>query len=77
MRFCNLCNQNKIGEEYHYILECEFVNSVRKEYIDTYFRKRTSAAALKFDQLMKTKNEIKQNKICRFIEVIKAVCAPG
>ena len=76
MRFCNLCNQNKIGEEYRYILECKFFNSVRKEYIDAYFRKRPSTAALKFGQLMKTKNKIKPIFFCRFIKVInKAVCA--
>ena len=45
------CNQNEIGNEYHYILKSKFFNSVRKEYIDSYFRKRPNA--LKFGQLMK------------------------
>ena len=70
MRFCNLCNQNDIGDEYHYILECKFFNSVRKDYINTYFIKLPSA--IQFGHL------IKLYKICRFIKVInKAVCAPG
>jgi hypothetical protein len=25
MRFCNLCNQNEIGDECHYISECKTV----------------------------------------------------
>ena len=53
-----------------------FLNSIRKDYIDTYFIKRPSA--IQFGHLMKTKNQIKLNKNCRFIKVInKAVCAPG
>ena len=49
---------------------------IRKDYIDTYFIKLPSA--IKFGQLMNTKNKFKLNKICRFIKVIKkAVCAPG
>ena len=28
MRFCNLCNQNEIGDAYHYILECIFFLTV-------------------------------------------------
>jgi hypothetical protein len=51
--FCNLCNQNEIGDECHYILECKFFKSIRKDYNGTYFIKRPSA--IKFDQLMKTK----------------------
>ena len=74
MRLCNLCNQNETGDWYYYILECEFFNSFRKEYVDAYFIKRSSA--LKFGQLM-TK-QIKLNKICRFIKLINTgVCIPG
>ena len=54
MHFRNLCNQNEIGDECHYILECKFFNSIQKDYIDTYFIKRPSA--IKFGHLMKTKN---------------------
>ena len=53
MRFCNLSNQNEIGGECHYILECRFFNSIRKDYIETYFIKRPSA--IQFGHLMKTK----------------------
>ena len=77
MRFCNLCNQNEIGEEYRYILECKFFNSVRKEYIDAYFRKRPSTAALKFGQLMKTKNKIKPNFFADLLKLSTKLCAPG
>ena len=52
--FCNLCNQNEIGDECHYILKCKLFNRIRKDYIDTYFIKRPSA--IKFGHLMKRKN---------------------
>jgi hypothetical protein len=74
MRFCNLCNQSEIGDEWNYILECKLFSTIRKYYIDTYFIKRPSA--IKFGHLMKKKN-IKLNKICSFMKVInKAVRAP-
>ena len=51
-----------------------FLAVFEKKHIGTYYIK----SAIKFCQLMKTKNNIKLNKICRFIKVInKAVCAPG
>jgi hypothetical protein len=53
MRFCNLCNQSEIGDEWNYILECKLFSTIRKYYIDTYFIKRPSA--IKFGHLMKKK----------------------
>ena len=66
------CNQNEIEDGYHHILKCKLYNNVWKEYIDL------EKTALKFGLLIKTKNEIKLNKIWRFIKVInKAVCSPN
>ena len=30
MRFCNLCNQNEIGDECHYMLECNIFEQYSK-----------------------------------------------
>jgi hypothetical protein len=30
-RYCNLCNCQKLGDEYHYVLECSFLNDKRKQ----------------------------------------------
>jgi hypothetical protein len=76
MIICNLCDENVIGNEFHYILECNYFNNVRTKYIDDCYRKRTNI--IKFGQLMRIKNKIKLTKLCKFIKLInKAVCAPG
>jgi hypothetical protein len=30
MRICNLCDENAIGDEFHYILECEKINNKKE-----------------------------------------------
>jgi hypothetical protein len=29
-KICNLCDINEIGDEFHYILECNYLNNVRE-----------------------------------------------
>ena len=71
----NLCDKNEIGDEFHYILECNYFNNVRKEYIDNRYRKIPNI--IKFGELMSIKNKIKLTKLCKFIRFIsKDVCAP-
>ena len=31
MRTCNLCDKKEIGDEFHYILECNYFNNIRKK----------------------------------------------
>ena len=57
MRICNLCDENVIGDEFHYILEC---NNVRKKYNDDCYRKRPNM--IKFGELISIKNKIKHTK---------------
>ena len=30
-RFCNLCNKNQIGDEFHYLFQCGFFLEERKK----------------------------------------------
>ena len=60
MRICNLCDENIIGDEFHYILECNYFNNVRKKYIDDCYRKRPNI--IKFGELISIKNKIKHTK---------------
>jgi hypothetical protein len=39
-RYCNLCNCQKLGDEYHYVLECSFLNDKCKQLLPKYFMKR-------------------------------------
>ena len=36
-RFCLLCNQEEIGDEYHYLFVCPHFNNKRKTYLKRYF----------------------------------------
>jgi hypothetical protein len=39
-RYCNLCNCQKLGDEYHYVLDCFSLNDKRKQLLPKYFMKR-------------------------------------
>ena len=35
--YCTLCDTNKIGDEFHYLLECPFFNNPRLTHLGNYF----------------------------------------
>lgn len=75
-RTCNLCRQDDIGDEYHYILVCPFFVESRKKFIPSYYCKRPNV--IKFRDLMTTKNRPKLIKLVKFINIInKTVATPG
>ena len=40
-RICNLCNSAKLGDEYHYIFECDYLKTERKKFIPQKYYKKT------------------------------------
>ena len=36
-RICNMCNNNDIEDEYHFILECSEYVEIRRKYIKPYY----------------------------------------
>ena len=56
-RYCDLCNENIIGDEYHFVLECKHGSMVqyRNQYLPKFYRHRPSM--LKFVTLMKNATE--------------------
>jgi len=75
-RFCHLCNCQKLGDEYHYILECSSLFEKRKQYLPKYFLKRHNI--IKFSELIKTKKRSLLHKLCNFIKYInKSIETPG
>jgi hypothetical protein len=46
---CNICTDAKIGDEFHYILQCKSLVNERNLYMTQYFLHRTNT--LKFGQL--------------------------
>ena len=75
-RFCSLCNNRQIGDEYHFIFECKFFNQKRKEFLTAYFTKRQNT--VKFSEVMSSTRKPVLKKLCFFyIENINTcVCRP-
>ena len=67
-RKCLKCNNNCIGDEYHYILECKLFENNRKKLIDKNLWQRPNI--LKFKEIMSCTNKFKLEKLCRFIRQI-------
>ena len=55
-RVCTLCNRNELGDEFHYLFECEFFKETRRLYLPSFYRKHVNT--LKFQTLM-TSTKIK------------------
>ena len=41
-RFCILCNNCQIGDEFHYILECDTIQNIRKYFLSRQFFKKNA-----------------------------------
>ena len=74
-RYCNLCNCQKLGDAYHYVLESSSLNDKRKQLLPKYFMKRHNV--VKFFELLSTKKQSLLRKLCIFIKHInKVFCTP-
>ena len=53
-RFCNNCDSDIVGDEYHYVMECKSVQMVnlRTQYIPAYYRSHPNM--FKFNILMRS-----------------------
>ena len=67
-RFCLLCNQEEIGDEYHYLFVCPHFNNERKTYLKRYFY--TQPNTVKMYELFN--NSKYYVKLSQFITVICA-----
>ena len=74
-RFCTLCNHSKIGDEFHYILECDTIQNIRNNLLCKYYCQRTNA--IKVTELMSTQNEAMLKKVCMFIVKIYDASCPS
>ena len=78
-RKCKLCNRSQIGDEYHYIYECNYFNQKRKQSLSKYFiyRHNVIKVSEKFLNLCQVKKTILK-KLCHFISAIyTGVCPPN
>ena len=65
-RFCTLCRNNKIGDEFHFLLECEFLQHLRLQYIPKYFWNYPSI--FKFTSLINTDNTWLLSRVGKFLK---------
>ena len=68
-RVCTLCTRESIGDEFHYLFECDVFTTVRNLYIKPYFRRNPNT--LKMEQLFQTKSKKKLLKLSLFCEKLR------
>ena len=65
-RICNLCNSNNIGDEYHFLLECESLQAIRSKYIPQYYWKYPNN--YKFLSIIKTSSRKLLSSLGNFLK---------
>ena len=64
---CQLCKQG-LGDEYHYIMECNYLKKIRKTRIHNYYLRHPNI--LRFSELFNTSNKSQLTKLSQFAEII-------
>ena len=72
-RVCELCNSEEIGDEFHYLFNCQdaTIARERKKLLNAYFLK--GANAIKYHSLMNVKSYAKQRKLARLVGLILGI----
>ena len=63
-----MLNKNLLGDEYHFLLECDFFKTQRKLFIPKYYWKNCNT--LKFSSLLSTQNMKLLKKVSDFVAVV-------
>ena len=71
-RLCTLCNMNIIGDEFHYLFECDHFSQERKIAFPNYYYNHPNS--YKLDDLMNCKNKNKLVKLSLFCKAILPKC---
>ena len=67
-RKCELCQQNDIGDEFHYLFKCDFFNDSRKRLLKKYYYQNPSA--LKMSQLFACKTYNLVLNLAKFVNIV-------
>ena len=70
LRYCSLCNNNSLGDEFHYIFECPHFMAERKKYIPMNLRR---ANMLNLERLFSSEDRTTLVKLAVFVQKIMAV----
>ena len=71
-RICEKCNENDLGDEFHYLFKCTFFSEARKNLIPKYYHKHPNA--IKFHELFNTKRKRLLVKVTLFLKEIMNKC---
>ena len=75
-RYCELCQKNQIGDEYHYMFECTNLSGKRTSLLPQHLIDRPNI--IKFKNIMTSERKPILQKLCKFIRFINMiVCPPG
>ena len=67
VRICNMCNNNDIECEHHFILECSKYVEIRRKYIKPYYC--INPSAFKLTQLLSVQNIKELNNLGKYLYV--------
>ena len=67
-RICTVCNLNEVGNEYHYIMKCNFFQSSRQKYLGNSIW--INPNELKFSHLFQSKNVDTLRNLAKFVRDI-------
>ena len=70
-RLCTLCNNNDVGDEFHYLIICPMFHEARIQFIPKYFRVRPSV--FKFLELINSNEKKTLTNLSKFIKIIFSV----
>ena len=73
-RYCELCQKNQIGDEYHYIFECTNLSEKRTSLLPKHLIERSNI--IKFKNLMTSERKPILQKLCKFIRYINMMVYP-
>ena len=67
-RKCTLCNQNELGDDFHYLMKCSFFETERKALLRPYYYSRPNI--IKFQDLLNFNSKTILTKLSKFMKVI-------
>ena len=70
-RICNMCNNNNIEDEYHFISECSKYMEIRWKYIKPHYC--INPSAFKLTQLLSDQNIKELNNLGKYLYVAEKI----
>ena len=70
LRKCNLCNDDDLGDGFHYIYRCSFFDERRRNIAPFIKKKKRTASSFAFHNLFNELNQSKLRKTCKFLGII-------